>query len=180
MAKNTFSATHLTSISQLCHELNWKDFKVKMENGQYLTANNFSLIAIGNPDSQNEKWIMDVKDEKYNNTCDLIYALVVEGKLLKLGKSITTMKERISSYHCGKNAYRQKKNATNSATNWFILQSVIAMGKPVYVYAFFTERSYGEFMGEKFQNRISKEIEAIILARFAEQYGFRPLGNRQR
>ena len=37
MAKNTFSATHLTSISQLCHELNWKDFKVKMENGEITT-----------------------------------------------------------------------------------------------------------------------------------------------
>jgi len=70
---------------------------------------------------------MDIKDPKYKTTEDLIYVLVIEDKIFKIGKSITTMEKRIGSCHTGKNAYRQKENATNSATNWFILQSVLAI-----------------------------------------------------
>ena len=122
---------------------------------------------------------MDIKDERYKTQEDLIYALVIDGKLLKIGKSITTMKERISSYHCGKNAYRQKANATNSATNWFILQSVLAINLPVYIYVLYIPRTDGEFMGWSFHNRISKEVEGRMITTFFTQYGFKPIVNKQ-
>lgn len=179
MPRETISVSHLTSLEQLKDQLDWNKFSIKTPNGQKLTSKDFSLIAIGNPNIAKEKWDMEIKDQRYKNTEDLVYALVIGGKLLKIGKSITTMKKRIESYHCGKNAYREKANATNSATNWFILQSVLSINKPVYVYALYTPRSDGEFMGWTYHNRISKEIEGKIITAFYEQYGFKPIGNKQ-
>ena len=179
MPRETISVTHLTNKDQLRNELLWEDFKINTPNGQSLTAADFDLIAIGNPNNQNERWDMDIKDPRYLTQEDLIYALVIDGKLLKIGKSITTMKKRVQSYHCGKNAYREKSNATNSATNWYILQSVLAINLPVYIYVLFVPRTDGKFMGWTYHNRISKEIESILITAFYNQYGFKPIGNKQ-
>ena len=179
MSRETISVKHLTSVEQLNRELDWKDFKVKTPTGKILTPEDFTLVAIGNPNRQLEKWDMDIKDVRYKTQEDLIYALVINGKLLKIGKSITTMYKRVQSYHCGKNSYREKANATNSATNWYILQSVLAINLPVYIYVLYVPRTDGEFMGWSFHNRISKEIETKLIAAFYEQYSFKPIGNKQ-
>ena len=179
MSRETISVTHLTNKEQLSNELVWSEFKIKTPSGYVITPKDFDLVAIGMPNQQCEKWDMKIKDDRYNTEEDLIYALVVDGKLLKLGKSITTMKKRIQSYHCGKNAYREKVNATNSATNWYILQSVLAMNLPVYIYILYVPRTDGEFMGWTYHNRISKEIETKLIAAFYEQYGTKPIGNKQ-
>lgn len=179
MPRETISVSHLTDKSQLANELVWADFKIKTPSGYTITPNDFDLIAIGNPNQQCEKWDMDVIDSRYHTKEDLIYALVIDGKLLKLGKSITSMKKRIQSYHCGKNAYREKANATNSATNWYILQSVLAINLPVYIYVLYAPRTDGEFKGWTYHNRISKEIETKLIAAFYEQYGTKPIGNKQ-
>ena len=179
MPRETISATHLTHKNQLVNELKWDDFKIKTPDGQYLTANDFELIAIGNPNINSERWDMDIIDMRYKTKEDLIYALVLDGKLLKIGKSITTMQKRVQSYHCGKNAYREKANATNSATNWYILQSVLAINLPVYIYVLYAPRTDGEFMGWIYHNRISKEIESKLISAFYDQYGFKPIGNKQ-
>ena len=179
MPKETISVKHLTNISELKNELTWSDFKISTPDGSQLSASSFSLSAIGTPNIAQEKWDMQVLDERYNTYEDLIYALVIDGKLLKIGKSITTMKKRVQSYHCGKNAYRLKQNATNSATNWFILQSVLAIGKPVYIYCLYIPQSKGSFMGWTYINRISKEIEGKIITAFYEKYNRKPIGNKQ-
>lgn len=175
----TISTQHLTKKEDLNNELNWDDFEILTPSGERLTKDDFKLVAIGKPNIEKEKWDMEIKDEKYNNQEDLIYALVVAGKLLKLGKSITTMKKRVQSYHCGKNAYRKKENATNSATNWFILQSVLAIGEPVYIYCLYIPKTIGQFMGWEYHNRISKEIEAKLITTFYETYKTKPIGNKQ-
>ena len=179
MPRETISATHLTTKQQLSNELSWENFKINTPSGYIITPQDFDLIAIGTPNQACERWDMEVIDARYNTQEDLIYALVVDGKLFKLGKSITTMKKRIQSYHCGKNAYREKANATNSATNWYILQSVLAINLPVYVYVLYAPRTDGEFKGWTYHNRISKEIEAKLIAAFYEQYGTKPIGNKQ-
>ncbi|MBR6010249.1 MAG: hypothetical protein IKP35_02420 [Alphaproteobacteria bacterium] len=175
----TISTQHLTKKEDLKNELNWDEFEILTPSGKKLTKDDFILVAVGNPNVEEEKWDMDIKDERYNNQEDLIYALVVDGKLLKLGKSITTMKERIRSYHCGKNAYRKKENATNSATNWFILQSVLTIGLPVYIYCLYIPKTIGSFMGWEYHNRVSKEIEGRIITTFNDTYGTKPIGNKQ-
>lgn len=179
MPRETISVMHLTNINDLKNELNWKDFKIKTPNNSFLTYKNFELVAVGYPNQEQERWDMVIKDTRYNTQEDLIYALVVAGKLLKIGKSITTMKKRIQSYHCGKQAYREKPNATNSATNWFILQSVLSIAMPVEIYVLYIPQTEGEFMGWKYHNRISKEIEGKIIKAFADQYHFKPIGNKQ-
>lgn len=179
MARETISVKHLSSVSDLAGQLDWADFKIETPSGELLTGEDFPLVAIGHPNQLEEKWDMEIVDNRYATQQDLIYALVVDGKLFKLGKSITTMKGRIQSYHCGKNAYRLKQNATNSATNWFILQSVLAINKPVYIYVMYIPHTKGYFKGWTYQNRISKEIEGKLITAFYQQYGFKPIGNKQ-
>ena len=180
MPRETISVSHLTSKDQLNNELSWNDLKIATPSGYNITTKDFDLIAIGNPNQTHERWDMDIKDSRYNTKEDLIYALVIDGKLFKLGKSITTMKKRIGSYHCGKNAYREKEKSTNSATNWYVLQSVLAINLPVYIYVLYVPRTDGEFMGWTYHNRISKEIEGKLMDAFLAQYGFKPIGNKQR
>jgi len=180
MPRETISVTHLTDIHQLDNELLWENFCIETPSGHNITPNDFTLVAIGTPNQQFERWDITICDNKYSTEEDLIYALVVGGKLLKLGKSITTMKKRIQSYHCGKNAYRERTNATNSATNWYVLQSVLAINLPVYIYVLYVPRTDGQFMGWTYHNRISKEIEGKLMDAFHNQYGFKPIGNKQR
>ncbi len=180
MAKETISATHLTNIEELKNELDWKEFKIDTPDGNVLSSDDFTLIAVGNPNRQKERWDMEVLDDRYNTLQDLVYALVIEGKLLKIGKSITTMKKRVQSYHCGKQSYREKANATNSATNWFVLQSVLSINKPVMVYALYDiPRTESAFRGWNFHNRISKEIESKIIEAYLKKYKTKPIGNKQ-
>lgn len=178
MAKNTFSTTYLNSVSQLNSECKWNNLCIKTPNAT-ITPKDFVLLAIGTPNLIEEKWEIEIKDPRYNSRNDLVYALVIDGKILKFGKSITTMKKRVQSYHCGKDKYRIKKNATNSASNWYILQSVLHIGKPVYIYALFVPTTKGHFKGWTYCKRVSKEIEGLLLSAFETQYGSKPIGNRQ-
>jgi hypothetical protein len=175
----TISIKHLFSVEELSNQFDWENLNIPTPDGNTLTTKDFSLVAVGIPNIKNEKWDMDIKDNRYAEQEDLIYALVVNGKLLKIGKSITTMAKRVQSYHCGKNAYRSKPNATNSATNWFILQSVLSIGRPVYIYVLYIPRTEGKFMGWSYHNRISKEIEGKLLLAFETTVGYKPIGNKQ-
>ena len=56
-----------------------------------------------------------------------MYCFVIDGKILKIGKTDTTMAKRVQSYNCGKKAYRE--NGTCSTTNYNILQSFLAINK---------------------------------------------------
>ncbi len=178
MPKGTFSAAHLTDISELSAQVDWDDFSLPAPERE-LTKDDFSLIAIGKPNREKEKWDMEIVDVRYSKREDLIYVMVIGGKILKIGKSITTMKNRVDSYHCGKDSYRVKKNATNSATNWFILQSVLAINLPVYIYALYIPQTEGKFFGWTYPNRVSKEVEGKIITAFIKKYGFKPIGNKQ-
>jgi hypothetical protein len=62
----------------------------------------------------------------------LVYAFVIDGRVFKVGKTETTMKERIKSYNCGKRAYRE--NGTCSTTNYMVLQSFLTINKIVEIY----------------------------------------------
>lgn len=179
MPRETISVTHLTSLTQLNNQINWKEFSISTPCGKPLSCDNFKLVAIGYPNQIKERLDVNVIDDEYNTRKDLIYALVINEKILKVGKSIKTMKGRIASYHCGKNAYRNKPNSTNSATNWFVLQSALSLNLPVYIYVLYIPATTGEFMGWTFQNRVSKEVEALVIEAIKNKYGFKPIGNKQ-
>lgn len=177
--RNTISTTYLQNINDLDNEFDWNEFSIQTPT-HTIDSNSFELIAIGTPNKEKESWNMEIKSDKYNTIEDLIYILVIKNKIFKIGKSITTMSKRIASYHCGKNAYREKENATNSATNWFVLQSVLAINEPVYIYALYIPQTQNSFMGWTYNNRVSKEIETKLLSEFNKKYLRSPIGNKQK
>ncbi len=179
MKKSTFSTKHLTTFNELNNEIDWESLLLETPDKTNITPKDFILLAIGTPNKEKESLTMEIIDDKYNTEQDLIYVLVIEGKILKFGKSITTMEKRILSYLTGKNSYRNKAKATNSASNWFILQSLLSIGLKVHIYGIFIPKTQGSFRGWEYQNRVSKEIEKILLDNFKKKYHKSPIRNRQ-
>lgn len=58
------------------------------------------------------------------NITGVVYCFVVNNKVFKIGQTITSIKDRIRSYNCGKKEYRM--NGTCSTTNYKILQKLLA------------------------------------------------------
>ena len=76
-------------------------------------------------------------EEEYKSYRELIYALVIDGKIVKIGGTYTGMKKRHSSYNCGTRKARAK--GTCSVTNFDITEyqfSALRQGKTVEWYVF--------------------------------------------
>lgn len=65
----------------------------------------------------------------------MLYAFVIDDKVVKIGSSITSFKKRVQSYNCGRQAYRDK--GTCSVTNYHVLQSFLKINKRIKVYCYF-------------------------------------------
>ena len=94
--------------------VSFKDFKYK---------NKFKKIAVLIPNLNKEKLDIEYCNINYKNEKGMVYLFVVNGVLLKIGSTITTLSKRIQSYNCGKKAYRL--NGTCSTTNYFVLQNFL-------------------------------------------------------
>ena len=76
-------------------------------------------------------------EEKYESYRELIYAIVIDGKIVKIGGTYTGMKKRHGSYNCGTRKARAK--GTCSVTNFDITEyqyTAIREGKTVEWYVF--------------------------------------------
>jgi len=76
-------------------------------------------------------------EDKYNSYRELIYAIVIDGKIVKIGGTYVGMKGRHGSYNCGTRKARNK--GTCSVTNFNITETqytAIREGKTVEWYAF--------------------------------------------
>ncbi len=106
----------------------------------------------------------------------LVYVMVINNKIFKIGHTITSIKKRIQSYNCGKVEYRIA--GTNGTTNYFILQSLLKINKKVQVYAFFPKHPKYEIFGEKYQDSYpaAKTAEKKIIQDFMEQHNKKPIG----
>lgn len=92
----------------------------------------------------------------------LVYCFVINNKVVKIGNTITTIKERIQSYNCGKQKYRDK--GTCSTTNYFVLQTFLKTNENIEVYGFFPEKQEIDVFGTKYFQTINpKQYEAHIL-----------------
>ncbi len=120
--KNITPLTH----QDLVNEIAYSDFEYK---SYFLHLCN--LI----PNKDAEKLEIETIDSDFIDKKGCVYVFVIEGKILKIGQTITNIKERVQSYNCGKVEYRI--SGTNSPTNYFILQSILKINKKVTVYAFF-------------------------------------------
>lgn len=123
-----------------------------------------------------ERLDIEVLDEAKCKERGFVYVFVIEGKIFKVGESITNIKDRIQSYNCGKKAYRE--NGTCSTTNYFVLQSFLAIGQEMLVYAFFPQKPQYEVFGQKFSDNYppTKKAENLIIEDFIKTHGKKPIG----
>lgn len=106
-----------------------------------------------------------------------VYCFVIDNKIFKIGQTITSMKDRIRSYNCGKKAYRE--NGTCSTTNYKILQSFLNWGKNIDVYILEppTASFIDIFGNEIITNTITSKItENQCIDIFEKTYGHLPYG----
>jgi len=171
MAKKTISVSLVNTKEDLENEIRYDDFEFK---------NYFEHICNLQPNVAAEKLELMVIDEKGCNRAGLIYVFVIDGKIFKIGQSINNIRDRIQSYNCGKLEYRLK--GTCSTTNFFVLQSLLRINEPVYVYAYFTDQPEYEVFDMKFKNNRPplKTAEHLIIQDFIDRYQKKPIGCTQR
>ena len=76
-------------------------------------------------------------EDKYNSYRELIYLIVIDGKIVKIGGTYTGMKKRHGSYNCG--TRKARKKGTCSVTNFDITEyqfTALLQGKTVEWYVF--------------------------------------------
>lgn len=160
----------LKSIDDLRNEVDYDDFEYK----QYF-SHSCNLI----PNNEKEKLEIEVIDGNNINRRGFVYVLVIENKIFKIGQSISNIKERVSSYNCGKTEYII--SGTNSTTNYFVLQSLLKINKTVNVYMFFPEQQKYVIFGKEYQDSfsVSKRAEKEILKDFIKNHNKKPIGCSQ-
>lgn len=126
------------------------------------------------------------KEEKdiFDKSLGVSYLLtcVVEGKehIIKIGSSRTTFKKRLGSYNCGVvNNWR-----TASTTNIKILQSMVTTRKDLNLYLYDCSDDYyvtvwHDVTSVKFASPKALAVEDIMVKKFIEQFGHKPLANVQ-
>lgn len=110
----------------------------------------------------------------------IIYAIVFDGKIVKLGMSSTTLKDRLQSYNCGTRAAREK--GTCSTTNFHIIESIygaILRGIKVEIYSYHitsptvTINMWNDEVPVK-MTAVAKEFEKTLLQKYKEITGTYP------
>ncbi|MCL4374214.1 MAG: GIY-YIG nuclease family protein [Candidatus Marsarchaeota archaeon] len=141
--------------------INESDVEKQIRFNDFCYKDKFRFICRLAPNILKER--IDIIDEvdSLTDKPDLVYALVINGRIIKIGSSTTSFKDRVSSYNCGKKAYRQ--NGTCSTTNYVVLQSILNINKNVDVYAFFPEKYTLNIWGEREEISLSKKYEKAIL-----------------
>jgi hypothetical protein len=164
----------LSNTTDLNEEISFSNYELK----KY-----FSFLCELEPDIKLQKIKIVNATSEFFKLKGLVYLIVVEDKIFKIGQTINSFKKRIESYNSGKNKYRQN-NGTNSTTNYFVLQSIINFNVKCSVYYFCSDeiKLYsGEILGEKYEDFIPsfKSLEKIILKKFSLKYKKTPIGNIQ-
>ena len=164
----------LKNVSALGNEIRWNKYKNK---------DCFSYLCKVLPEIENEQLVIKEEDKK-NIRKPCVYVLVIEGYIFKIGKAEGTSSRggfigRIGSYNCGKHKYR--KRGTNSTTNFWVLQSLLAIGKEITVYAHFSNFKTTKIFGEKktLPFPMPKNTEGVVIKQFEKAYGKKPIGNTQ-
>lgn len=168
--KKSISVNSLKNKEQLKDEINYNDFKYK----KY-----FDIVCRLIPDKENETLIVEPINKELTNKEGIVYVFVIDGKIFKVGESINSIKDRVQSYNCGKLEYRLK--GTCSTTNFYVLQSLLAIGEIVDVYGYFPVQPEYSIFGGKYKSSKSaaKVAENLIIKDFVERYNKKPIGCTQ-
>jgi hypothetical protein len=130
----------------------------------------FQKIAELEPDLDKETInLTNIINNDYLTKKGLVYIFVIDGYIVKIGSTTTSIKERIKSYNCGKENYR--KNGTCSTTNYFILQSFLKIGKKIEIFAYYPETFEINIFGDLKKDIPfpPKEYEKVLLSYLKEE-----------
>lgn len=158
----------LRKLSDLNQEIRWSI---------YDRASLFTHLCTLAPNNDNERLdVREIHDPDLWGRRGLVYAMVVEDRIFKIGQSINTFKDRLGSYNSGRMSFRSR--GTNSSSNFFALQTFLQLGHPVEIYALFPDHKTWRFLGETGREAFpsSKVAERIVLGMFRESYDRLPLG----
>lgn len=140
------------------NQINFDDFEYK---------DKFNYLCDLIPIRRLEKLVIKNADDNLIKRAGLVYLFILNNKLLKVGSATTSFLERVSSYNCGKKAYR--KNGTCSTTNYFVLQNLLNINKPIKVYYYFPDQISMNVWGTtKNISLPAKEFEKKILTELKE------------
>jgi hypothetical protein len=149
----------------------------------YSLSTQFHRIGVLRPEQEKER-VVPVPDDTSDNGFkkgNALYAFVIDGHLFKIGKTDTTIAERINSYNCGKKKHREK--GTCSTTNYMVLQTFLAINKEVEVYCYFLPKATLIIDGKVYEitESPSKFAEGLFLEKaISENNNARLLGCVQR
>ena len=121
------------------------------------------------------------KKEEYESYRELIYAIVIDRKIVKIGGTYTGMKKRHGSYNCGTRKARAK--GTCSVTNFNITETQYAAildGKKVEWYVFdvpLAEATINLPWGDEitYNAKTFYKYESSLCAKYAELTGHFPI-----
>jgi len=130
---------------------------------------NFTKLCTLIPDKENERLIIkDLGEDKRG----LVYAMVCNDILLKVGSTITSMEDRIKSYNCGRKKFRE--NGTCSTTNYYVLQSLLNLGMDIEVYVFYPEEIKVNVFGEEVHTSVPPKLYEKSILRSLKEEGIMP------
>jgi len=107
----------------------------------------FTFLCDLIPERHKERFVIQNQVPGLVKKRGVLYAFELNGKLIKIGSTTTSFKDRVQSYNCGKKAYR--KSGTCSTTNYFVLQSLLNINKPVRVFGYFPKEIKIDVFGTK-------------------------------
>jgi hypothetical protein len=164
--KKNKNITPIATVDELNNELDYDNFQYK---------EHFIHLCNLIPNNEKEKLEISPINESLFKNKGLVYVFVINGKIFKIGHTITSISERVQSYNCGKVEYRI--NGTNSTTNYFVLQSFLKINLEVLVYAFFPNQPTYDVFGKQYKDSYppSKTAEKIILTSLTKK----PIGCTQ-
>ena len=138
----------------------------------YINDENFDRILV-------DYKPVEGKEEDFKSTRGKIYTIVFNNKIVKIGQTSNTLKNRFSSYACGTRKYRER--GTCSVTNYQIMESAYAVlmgGGSVEVYSYTVEpilqeiNTFGE--SQKVYCKTEHHYESKLIELYVRQCGKRP------
>lgn len=169
--KSNKSDEPLKRLNELQREVAWDDYEHRSE---------FAFVCEATPSERpDEKLVITDKDDaNLNRSC--VYAMVIDGRVLKIGSALNGVKSRVGSYNCGTVKFRTW--GTCSTTNYWVLQSLLYLQMPVRFYGVFPDLKKCKIFGETFHEPFpsAKKMEKVILQRFVDTYKRKPIGCTQR
>ena len=139
-----------------------KDTLNEMDFNEFKYGKYFIFLCTLIPEQENERLVIKETENKLINRQGILYLLILSNRIIKVGSSTVSFKERVSSYNCGRKKFRE--NGTCSTTNYLVLQSLLNINKPIQVYAHFPDEIEIDVWGTKEVVSIpTKRFEKMIL-----------------